>query len=252
MRKGAFRWKWKVGLGQGLGVSIAPKKGGEVSGWSWSRPGVTFFFNSALLQWVGLKGNRSWEKWKLSSNLDMLEPGSSGPYQNSSCLIAGQKIEFHAVFIGSLGLFFVLFCFPLTFCTFVCVHVEVRGQLKRGLSYHPVGPGSWTQIIRLGSKNLYALCRLSSFYLGFWWVFPPHTLFSESRLHPIAQVALELIMSARLILKSGWSSCFSISSVGISGVNHHAWLTLQDFFFMFCFVLLKSHCVPLTDPEFAM
>lgn len=81
----------------------------------------------------------------------MLEPGSSGPYQNSSCLIAGQKIEFHAVFIGSLGLFLFCFVFPSRF-----VHLFVY-MWRSGDNSKEASPTTlWVLGVELRSSGLVA------------------------------------------------------------------------------------------------
>jgi hypothetical protein len=60
-----------------------------------------------------------------------------------------------------------LHLFIVCMCVHAIIHVEVSGSL---FSFHHVGPGNWTQVIRHGSKHLYLLSHLVGPCLGFWLV----------------------------------------------------------------------------------
>lgn len=103
-------------------------------GWTWPprRQGVSWckleqaqghpVFNSALLQWVGIKKpHRGHEKWKLFSSL-ALGTGTSGSYQENSCLTVVEEAKLHALLIGYFVLCF--FCFFVFLTCFVCSPLE--------------------------------------------------------------------------------------------------------------------------------
>jgi hypothetical protein len=83
-----------------------------------------------------------------------------------TCHIQGQKILEWNIFkfpILEFKMGFVLLCFY-----FVCASITVRiwqsenNFVKLVLSFHHIGPGDQSQIIRLGGKHFYPLSYLSS------------------------------------------------------------------------------------------
>lgn len=48
-------------------------------------------------------------------------------------------------------------CVCMYVCTYVCGHVEARGQLGG------VGPGDWTQLIKLGGRFPYLLSHTAGY-----------------------------------------------------------------------------------------
>lgn len=54
----------------------------------------------------------------------------------------------------SVCLIVLNFFIPYYFIVCMCAHMEVSGQLRELVQSYPMGPGGWTQVVRLDGKGL--------------------------------------------------------------------------------------------------
>lgn len=75
---------------------------------------------------------------------DLLQPwyfrtGTSGPYQENSCLTIVEETKFHFLWAVLCFAFLTCFvCFPLVFYIFICVHVEASPTTVWVLGIEPI------------------------------------------------------------------------------------------------------------------